>query len=82
MVGLGAVAFMMALEWMARHVLDDLMGLFPPPTGEGTSHPIGSPAPWWIIVSIPTLGGLVSGLLVFTLAPEAEGHGSRRRPAP
>lgn len=30
---------------------------------------------WWIPVAT-TLGGLLSGLLVFTFAPEAEGHGT------
>ncbi|MGC8549288.1 MAG: chloride channel protein [Acidobacteriaceae bacterium] len=30
---------------------------------------------WWIPVAT-TLGGLISGILVFTLAPEAEGHGT------
>ena len=25
---------------------------------------------------IPALGGLISGLIVFTFAPEAEGHGT------
>jgi CIC family chloride channel protein len=28
------------------------------------------------LLLIPTLGGIVSGVLVFTLAPEAEGHGT------
>ena len=74
--GLGAVAFLLALDSMTRHVLGDYMGLRPPPTGEGTPHPIGYPSVWWIVLLIPTLGGLASGLLVFTLAPEAEGHGT------
>ena len=30
---------------------------------------------WWIPVST-TLGGLLSGILVYSLAPEAEGHGT------
>ena len=74
--GLGAVAFLKALDWMMSHVLGGLMGLYPPPTGEGSLHPIGYPATWWLVLLIPTLGGLVSGLLVFTFAPEAEGHGT------
>ena len=52
------------------------MGLRLPPTGEGTPHPIGYPRSWWLVLLIPTLGGLASGLLVFTMAPEAEGHGT------
>jgi CIC family chloride channel protein len=30
----------------------------------------------WLLLVIPTLGGILSGFLVFTLAPEAEGHGT------
>ena len=30
----------------------------------------------WLYLLIPTLGGLAAGLLVFLLAPEAEGHGT------
>ena len=30
----------------------------------------------WLYLIIPILGGLVSGLLVFLIAPEAEGHGT------
>ncbi len=30
----------------------------------------------WLFLLIPALGGLVSGLMVFLIAPEAEGHGT------
>ena len=30
----------------------------------------------WLLLVIPAIGGLVSGVLVFTFAPEAEGHGT------
>ena len=30
----------------------------------------------WLFLLIPALGGLVSGLIVFLIAPEAEGHGT------
>jgi CIC family chloride channel protein len=30
----------------------------------------------WLLLIVPTIGGLLSGLLVFSLAPEAEGHGT------
>ena len=30
----------------------------------------------WLLLVIPAVGGLLSGVLVFTLAPEAEGHGT------
>lgn len=31
--------------------------------------------PWWLLVVIPAVGGLVSGLVIRVLAPEARGHG-------
>jgi CIC family chloride channel protein len=74
--GLGAVAFLLSLDWMLEHVLGHLMGLNIPPTGEGSPHPITRPSSWWLVLLIPTLGGLISGLIVFTWAPEAEGHGT------
>ena len=33
-------------------------------------------SPWWLVVLVPAVGGLISGVLVFTWAPEAEGHGT------
>jgi CIC family chloride channel protein len=30
----------------------------------------------WLLLLVPAVGGLLSGLLVFTVAPEAEGHGT------
>ena len=30
----------------------------------------------WLIILIPTLGGLLAGWIVYTFAPEAEGHGT------
>jgi CIC family chloride channel protein len=36
---------------------------------------IGPRGLWWVPVAT-TLGGLVSGIIVFSLAPEAEGHGT------
>ncbi|QDV35757.1 chloride channel protein [Tautonia plasticadhaerens] len=74
--GLGAVAFLVLLEWMLRDVLGDVMGLRPPPTGEGEPSPVSYPGAWWLVLLIPAVGGLISGLLVFTWAPEAEGHGT------
>jgi len=42
---------------------------------EGLADP--HPAPTlWLLVLIPTIGGLISGIVVFKLAPEAEGHGT------
>jgi CIC family chloride channel protein len=51
-------------------------GYIPPvPGGEGATV-FTSIARRWMIPVVCTLGGLISGLLVFKLAPEAEGHGT------
>jgi chloride channel protein, CIC family len=74
--GLGAVFFLLSLRLMYRAVLAGLLHFHMPPTVEDQPHSISYPYPWWLIVLVPTIGGLISGLLVFTWAPEAEGHGT------
>ena len=74
--GLGAVAFLLALQFMYSYVLGDLLHFQMPPTGEGHPQAISYPYPWWLVLLVPTVGGLISGVLVFTWAPEAEGHGT------
>ncbi len=74
--GLGAVVFLLSLQFMYDRVLGDLLHFQMPSAGEGKPHAISYPYPWWLIVSVPAVGGLISGILVFTWAPEAEGHGT------
>ena len=74
--GVGAVVFLLALEWTQRLLLGRFMHFMIPPTGEGTPHAISYPWPWWMVLLVPTIGGLISGVIVFSLAPEAEGHGT------
>ena len=74
--GLGAVGFLLALDATMYFALGRLMHFQLPPTGEGTAHAITYPWPWWMVILVPTVGGLISGALVFTFAPEAEGHGT------
>ncbi|MGH9074091.1 MAG: chloride channel protein, partial [Acidimicrobiales bacterium] len=75
--GLGAVAFYRTLELASHLFLTDLAGYqIPTPAGEGNlagSMGFGRP---WAVPLIVGLGGLLSGLLVFGLAPETEGHGT------
>ena len=76
--GLGAAAFLFSLEWLKYYVLD-LLGGYPmdSPAGEhlvyGMPHGVLNS---WILFLAPAVGGLISGLLVYTWAPEAEGHGT------
>ncbi|MDD3580003.1 MAG: chloride channel protein [Desulfobacca sp.] len=76
--GMGAITF----DWLLHLFLKYFIHL---PTGyiEPVPIPAGTPtwtAPhfWgrWLLLIVPTLGGLISGLIVFFIAPEAEGHGT------
>ncbi len=78
--GLGGVAFTFAGQVVVRYALEGVAGYKAEgPAGEPHSNwiPDGTTAltPWLLLV-VPTVGGLLSGLLVFTFAPEAEGHGT------
>lgn len=75
--GVGAIVFYDALQLATRLVLTGLGGYTPPSTvGEGSgAGEVLSSRPW-LIPALVAAGGLVSGVLVFWLAPEAEGHGT------
>lgn len=76
--GFGAIGFYAACQVVSHYSLDALGGYRPTePAGEA---PMFAPSdvalrPWMLIV-LPALGGLISGLIVYSLAPEAEGHGT------
>lgn len=76
--GLGAILFQVSGQLVARFVLVEFTG-FRPGEGHGEralfespDRPISMPA----LLIVLTAGGLVSGVLVYTFAPEAEGHGT------
>jgi CIC family chloride channel protein len=77
--GIGAIAFYAAIHFATTTFLGQLVGYLPPePAGEGGKGalPFWSAVRPWLLPVITTLGGLVAGIIVFTLAPEAEGHGT------
>ena len=76
--GLGAVAFTFLLDH-SKLLFAGVFGAYVPPSpaGESLGLPNVMERPhWWIFLLVPTIGGLLSGLIVFCLAPEAEGHGT------
>ena len=76
--GMGSVVFQVLCNLGTHYLLDFLAGYRPPaPAGEPELfHPTTTPFNRWILLILPALGGLVSGWLVYTFAPEAEGHGT------
>jgi CIC family chloride channel protein len=74
--GVGAIAFdhLLSLALEALHLITGYME-----PGRGAASDLASQITtkhsYWFLV-IPTLGGLASGILVYALAPEAEGHGT------
>lgn len=74
--GGGAILFAVAIQFATDHLLGVIAGYYPPAAaGEGDAAGSG-PARAWALPFVLGVGGLISGALVFTLAPEAEGHGT------
>jgi len=76
--GLGAILFFTLLNWVTHLSLHQICNYFPPePAGEVSGYEPGFGAiRWWLILLVPAIGGIISGIIVFTWAPEAEGHGT------
>ena len=75
--GLGAVAFFEALK-LATYLFLHLLAAFDPPQTVAEGAGLGSTGftRAWALPFVVGLGGLLSGLLVYRFAPEAEGHGT------
>jgi chloride channel protein, CIC family len=76
--GLGAAGFHYLLGLSKHLFMDGIAGYHPSgPSGEAELFAsTGRPFSRWLLFILPSLGGLVSGLLVYWLAPEAGGHGT------
>ncbi len=76
--GFGAIIFHYLCHVGAHYFMDMIAGYRPPaPAGEQhLFHPTERPFSRWLLFLLPAFGGLVSGWLVYTFAPEAEGHGT------
>ncbi len=76
--GAGSIAFHFICQ-LGIHFFLDFMAGYRPPVPHGEHHlfsPTSTPFNRWILLFLPSLGGLVSGFIVYTFAPEAEGHGT------
>jgi len=76
--GLGAIVFnelLHAATEITMHTWAQLA--LPQPHGEASTLAVqAGPPRRWLLVLMPVVGGLISGLLVKTFAPEAEGTGT------
>jgi chloride channel protein, CIC family len=76
--GLGAAGFHYLLGLSKHLFLDGMAGYRP--SGPAGEIPLftesARPLSRWILIVLPALGGLASGILVYLVAPEAEGHGT------
>ena len=76
--GIGAIVFFSACQVVSHYALDEAAGYRPhapggePPMLKDTARPFHP----WLLLIVPTLGGLVSGCSSTRFAPEAEGHGT------
>jgi len=76
--GLGAIVFQYLCQ-VGLYVFLEMMAGYRPHGPAGETHlflPSGKPLNPWMLFFLPSLGGLFSGWLVYTFAPEAEGHGT------
>jgi len=78
--GISAALFFVALEYATHLTMHELVGAAPPaPPGDALFPASGAPDAEprrWLLFLLPALGGLLSGLLVYRFAPEAEGAGT------
>src|SRR5437763_3378336 len=75
--GLGAVAFSFLLDEVNDIVLVRGADYVMPSAGaEGNGRIAKPPGRRWFLLFAPAIGGLLTGVLIYSLAPEAEGHGT------
>jgi len=75
--GLGAILFDELLHTALKYFINLPTGYLEPARAHPAAAILGfGPPHSYLLLIIPTLGGLASGLLVYLIAPEAEGHGT------
>jgi chloride channel protein, CIC family len=74
-----ACAVYYLLDWGTYFAMEYVAGYqVVRPAGEQNVVMLTSQTPfrWWVLMLLPAIGGLISGIIVYTWAPEAEGHGT------
>lgn len=75
--GLGAIMFILVMDECTEFFLHYLANYYPPgPDGEPVFILPGLEIRRWVLVIVPGLGALLSGLIVYFFAPEAGGDGA------
>ncbi len=66
----------MLIQFVTNSMLGGITGFYPPnPAGESASI-LGTSPDFWLVPLSTAIGGLATGVIVYRLAPEAEGHGT------
>jgi CIC family chloride channel protein len=76
--GTGSIIFIY-LSHLGTHYLLEVLAGYLPPQAAGEHHifpPTSTPFKPIVLLFLPAFGGVLSGWLVYTFAPEAEGHGT------
>lgn len=75
LAGIISIIFYEFLNLIMKMTLSSFSGYISPDPGENWGI-VPPPKYPWIIPIITAIGGLISGIIVYTFAPEAEGHGT------
>ena len=74
--GVGSIVFYESIRFVSSVLLGGVTGYFAPqPIGEGGTLGVVA-SRLYLIPLVTTVGGLLSGIIVYGFAPEAEGHGT------
>jgi len=75
--GVGAIVFDGLLQFFLRHTITFMTGYLEPVRGAPADQVLAFTSPYsFLLIVIPAVGGLVSGVIVYLLAPETAGHGT------
>jgi CIC family chloride channel protein len=73
--GLGSAVFYFTLNSSTYFFLGEVVGFYLHPS-DGEISIFRDNINYLFLILVPTLGGIMSGIVIYSLAPEAEGHGT------